>query len=166
MWVYVYVYAHTHRHFTGVLGWAQGSGRNTWRARRIQVDSISADAYLYMWSSRLSIISDSHSPVAAKLILDKNPFPPIISQVFFCFQSNRCLRKLFELLSMIVHPLGSFMHANWDASAIFILFYERVLSRATTLPEFWDNLLLDVFVCLDLKTTSRQFLTPVRSETM
>jgi len=31
---------------------------------------------------------------------------------FFLFSVYHCLRKLFELLSMIVHPLGSFMHAN------------------------------------------------------
>jgi len=45
MWVYISVYAHTHTQCTdGVLG-CEPRGRDTWRARRIQMDQISA--YIY-----------------------------------------------------------------------------------------------------------------------
>ena len=43
------VYTHTHTHCTwGTWMWAQGSEQDTWRARRIQKESISAYFYLYM----------------------------------------------------------------------------------------------------------------------
>jgi len=49
--VYVGVYTHTHTHTLHrwvTLMWAQGSRWDTWRARRIQMDQISAYVYSYM----------------------------------------------------------------------------------------------------------------------
>jgi len=44
----VYVYVHTHTLHMGCLMWAQGSWRDTWRARRIPMERILANMFSYV----------------------------------------------------------------------------------------------------------------------
>jgi len=53
--VCVCIRTHTHTLHMGCSMWAQGSGQDTWRARRIQIDWISANMYSY-----LCIIQSTH----------------------------------------------------------------------------------------------------------